>query len=132
MRQLLGSGWQRRPLVMGTRFAMAVPGNEIQADVVAAMATSAGGLTAPPLAAVSALLAGGDASDAMQTYAEWIADPMRRDGSYEFVAAAIAHLGGTPPGVAPPAAIAEFRSLYQCADELRHAFRTAREGLALP
>lgn len=132
VRQLLGSGWQWRPLVMGTWFALALPGDAIKEHVVTAMASSAGGLTAPPLAAVSALLAGAEAIGAMQTYAEWIADPSRRDGSHELVAAAIAHLGGTPPVVPSSGAVETFRSLYQRADDLRHAFRTAREGLASP
>ncbi|MFD6445920.1 hypothetical protein ACFWEJ_12525 [Promicromonospora sp. NPDC060204] len=129
VRQLLRSGW--RPLVMGTWFALAMPGDEIKDDVVTAMASSAGGLTAPPLAAVSALLAGAEAIGAMQTYAEWIGDPARRDGSQEVVAAAIADLGGTPPVVASPAAVSDFRALYQRADQLRHAFRAARGGVAL-
>ncbi|MFI2366674.1 hypothetical protein [Promicromonospora sp. NPDC019610] len=132
VRQLLRSGWMWRPLVMGTWFALAVPGDEIKDDVVTAMASSAGGLTAPPLAAVSALLAGAEAIGAMQTCAEWIGDPARRDGSYEVVAAAIAHVGGTPPVVASPSAVSDFRELYQRADELRHAFRAARGGVALP
>jgi hypothetical protein len=132
VRQLLGSGWQWRPLVMGTWFALALPSDEIRDDVVAAMTSAAGGLTAPPLAAVSALLADGEAIGAMRTYAEWIADPIRRDGSYELVSAAIAHLGGTPPVGPSSAAMETFQSLYQRADDLRHAFRTAREGLASP
>ncbi|MFJ3405337.1 hypothetical protein [Promicromonospora sp. NPDC090134] len=93
VRRLLGSGW--RPLVVGTWLALAMPGDEIKDGVVTAMTSSAGGLTAPPLAAVSALLAGVEAISAMQTYVEWIGDPARRDGSYEVVAAAITHLGGT-------------------------------------
>jgi hypothetical protein len=127
VRQLLGSGWQWRPLVMGTWFALALPSDEIEDDVVAAMASSAGGLTAPPLAAVSALLAGAEAIGAMRTYAEWIADPSRSDGSHELVAAAIAYLGGSPPVVPSSEAMETFQSLYQRADDLRHAFRTARE-----
>ena len=130
VRQLLGSGW--RPLVMGTWLALAMPGDEIKDGVVTAMTSSAGGLTAPPLAAVSALLAGVEAIGAMQTYVESIGDPARRDGSYEVVAAAIAHLGGTPPVAASPAAISAFRELYQRADELRQAFRAARGGMTLP
>lgn len=130
VRQLLRSGW--RPLTMGTWFALAMPGDEIKDDVLTAMASSAGGLTATPLAAVSALLAGAGAIGAMQTYAEWIGDPARRDGSYEVVASAIAHLGGTPPVVASPTAVTAFQALYQRADELRNAFRFARGGVALP
>lgn len=131
-RQLLRSGGQWRPLVMGAWFALAVPADEIEDDVVTAMASSAGGLTAPPLAAVSALLAGVGAIGALQTYAEWIADPDRRDGSYEVVAVAIAHLGGTAPVVVSAASASVFRRLYQRAGELRHAFLAARGGAVLP
>ncbi|WP_157236737.1 hypothetical protein [Promicromonospora sukumoe] len=128
--QLLDSAWGWRPLVMGTWFALAMPDDEVKHELVTAMASSAGGLTAPPLAAVSALVAGAEAIDALQTYAEWIADPLRRDGSYEVVAAGIVHLGGTPPAFASSASTAVFESLYRRAKELRLAFLDARNGLS--
>lgn len=74
--------------------------------------------------------ASAEAIGAIRTYAAWIADPCRKDGLHELVTAAIARLGGTPYLARSSGAMEAFQGLYRRADDLRHTFRTARQGPA--
>ena len=124
VRWLLSTGdWRRR--AMGAWFALAVPGLEVCDTVVASMDEANGDDSALPLAAVSAMLAGPDAVGAMETYLERITDQPRRDQSFEIVAAAIAHLGGTPPVAPATWAVEAFEELLATAQDLQQMFWSA-------
>ncbi|MEV0949696.1 DUF6000 family protein [Promicromonospora sp. NPDC050249] len=125
VRWLLNTGDWRR-MAMGAWFALAVPAEEVRDTVVAGMAESHRDDSALPLAAVSAMLAGQDALGAMETYLERIIDQPRRDQSFEIVAAAIAHLGGTPPVAPATWAVEAFEELLATAQDLQKTFRTRR------
>lgn len=124
VRDLLRASW--RPMVMGAWFALALPTGSVRDEVVAAMDRAQGSLTAVPLAAVSTRLAGPDAIGAMETYLAWAGDPLRRDGSYGVVCAAIAHLGETPPEAPTAQDVEIFGSLLEIASGLRSSFEAAR------
>jgi hypothetical protein len=125
VRWLLNTGDWRR-MAMGAWFALAVPAEEVRDTVVAGMAESHRDDSALPLAAVSVMLAGQDALGAMETYLERIIDQPRRDQSFEIVAAAIAHLGGTPPVAPATWAVEAFEELLATAQDLQKTFRTRR------
>jgi hypothetical protein len=72
------------------------------------------------------MLAGPDALGAMEAYLERIIDQPRRDQSFEIVAAAIAHLGGTPPVAPATWAVEAFDELLATAQDLQKTFRTRR------
>ncbi|WP_369371742.1 DUF6000 family protein [Promicromonospora sp. Populi] len=125
VRWLLDTGDWRR-MAMGAWFALAVPAEEVRETVVAGMAESHRDDSALPLAAVSAMLAGPDALGAMKAYLERIIDQPRRDQSFEIVAAAIAHLGGTPPVAPATWAVEAFEELLATAQDLQKTFRARR------
>jgi hypothetical protein len=72
------------------------------------------------------VLAGLDALEAMGAYLERIVDQLRRDQSFEIVAAAIAHLGGTPPVAPATWAVAAFEELLTTAQDLQETLQSAR------
>lgn len=113
-------------MAMGAWFALAVPAEEVRDTVVAGMAESNRDDSALPLAAVSAMLAGRDAVGAMETYVERITDQPRRDQSFEIVAAAIVHLGGTPPVAPATWAVKAFEEILATAQDLQKTFRNRR------
>ncbi|WP_454853934.1 hypothetical protein [Promicromonospora soli] len=125
VRWLLSTGDWRR-MAMGAWFALAVPADEVRDAVVAGMAESHRDDSSLPLAAVSSMLAGSDALGAMEIYLERIVDQPRRDQSFEIVAAAIAHLGGTPQVTPATWAIEAFQELLATAQDLQQTFRSAR------
>lgn len=125
VRWLLSTGGWRR-MAMGAWFALAVPAEEVRDAVVAGMAESSGEDSALPLATVSAMLAGPDALGSMETYLERIVDQPRRDQSFEIVAAAIAHLGGTPPVAPTMWATEAFKELLATAQALQRTFQSVR------
>jgi hypothetical protein len=116
--------WRRT--AMGAWFALAVPAEEVRAAVLAGMGEAPRDDSALPLATVSAMLAGPDSIGAMETYLDRIIDQPHRDQSFEIVAAAIAHLGGTPPAAPPAWAIETFEELLATAQDLQLTFRAAR------
>lgn len=92
---MLGCGaW--RPGVMGGWLALAVPAEPARADLLAAMQSSGGSLTAPVFATVLLLLTGADAIPSMTEYTQRQSSFERRDGSERFVAAALGRLGAIP------------------------------------
>ena len=113
-------------MAMGAWFALAVPAEEVRDTVVAGMAESHRDDSSLPLVAVSSLLVGSDAVGAMETYLDRIVDQPRRDQSFEIVAAAIAHLGGTPPMAPATWAVEAFQELLVTAQGLQRTFRSAR------
>lgn len=123
VRWLLSTGDWRR-MAMGAWFALAVPAEEVRDTVVAGMAESHRDDSALPLAAVGATLAGPDALGAMEAYIERIIDQPRRDQSFEIVASAVAHLGGTPPVAPATWAVEAFDELLATAQGLQKSFRT--------
>jgi hypothetical protein len=92
--QLLRGGW--RPRVMGAWFALFHSPSVVGQEVPRSLETSAGGLTAPPLATVASHLMGPVAVSALQVYAA--TEEASRDGSGQFIAAAIKHLGSAVGG----------------------------------
>jgi hypothetical protein len=113
-----------RPVVMGAWFSLAVPGQSIEKDVLAAMSDSKGSLTAPPLAVASTLVAGVRAVPAMINYVTFMAsDQSRPDGSESFVAAAVEHLGSHPPMTVTDHARQAFRGLFAVAIRLRETWQ---------
>jgi hypothetical protein len=90
-----------RPMVMGGWFSLRFAPDDVGRELRQAMHNSAGSLTAPPpLAVACVLIAGKDSLPDLEHYVR--ADP-GRDGSANFVAIAIEHLGGGPPKPHPGA-----------------------------
>ena len=111
-----------RPVVMGAWLALALPTEETRDLLVAAMRSSAGSLTAYPLATVCSIVVGADAVDAMSAYISFISDPLRDDRSGGFVAAAIEHLGGSPPVVPNDRNRQDLQEMHDVARRLQDAF----------
>lgn len=111
-----------RPVVMGAWFSLVVPAEEIRDDLLAAMARSRGSLTAPPLATAATVVAGARAVPAMTAYLDFIMD--RPDGSQDFVAAAMEHVGAEPPIVPGEERRQMFRDLLGVALRLRATARS--------
>jgi hypothetical protein len=88
---LLRSEW--RPRVMGAWYALLQEPHLVADELGQSMATSAGTLTAPPLATVTALLLGEAALPSLQAYATAAAANSYLGGD-GFVAAAMEHVGG--------------------------------------
>lgn len=88
--RLLADSWRER--VMGAWYALAFSPDDVGDALSRSLRTSAGSLTAPPLATVAAVLLGPSAAPAMAAY---VADGPA-DGSPGFVAAALEHLGAEP------------------------------------
>lgn len=84
-----------RPRVMGAWYALRQDADLVAEALVESLATSAGTLTAPPLATVTTLMLGEEALPPLNAYAAAAAaDPhLGADG---FIAAATERLGGTP------------------------------------
>jgi hypothetical protein len=123
VRWLLGnSNW--RPMVMGAWFSLAVPPESIMDALLAAMAASKGSLTAPPLAAAAAVVAGDAAVPAMTAYVSIMSASEWADGSQEVVAAAVEHLGADPGIVPSDTARIRFQEIRQVATSLRAALTT--------
>ena len=83
-----------RPVVMGAWFSLQFDKAEIGTELRQAMRSSAGSLTAPPLATACVLLLGSESLPDLDHYAS--TDP-GSDGSAQFVGAAMQFLGATPP-----------------------------------
>jgi hypothetical protein len=125
VRSMLRIGW--RPTVMAAWFSLAVPAESVAKELVVAM-SRAHGLTGPPLAVAATIVCDGAAVPAMVTYIDFMLDPLRRDGSEGFVAAAIEHLGAEPVVVPSADARSEFRDLREFALALREAFIDRRRA----
>lgn len=82
--ELLAADWRER--VVGAWYAVAHPTPAVRAAVLRSLETSAGSLTAPPLATAAVFLNGSAALPALCTY-----------GSGRFVAAVIETFGGPTP-----------------------------------
>jgi hypothetical protein len=92
---LLRSDW--RPRVMGAWFSPAHDVEAVRSAVLTSLETSGGYLTAPPLAAVAAVLCGNDALESLRIYRA--ADIAGAWGGASFIDATIEHLGSQPePG----------------------------------
>jgi hypothetical protein len=89
--RLLRSHW--RPRVMGAWYALFQDPAVIGAELLRSLETSAGDLTAPPLAAVSVAQMQRDALSALETYLR--VDLAHGYGAAGFVVAAIEQLGGS-------------------------------------
>lgn len=89
--RLLADSWRER--VMGAWYALAFSPDDVGDALSRSLRTSAGSLTAPPLATAAAVLLGPSAAPAMRAY---VADGPA-DGSPGFVAAALEHVGAEPP-----------------------------------
>ena len=90
---LLRGAW--RPRVMGAWFSLLHDSDAVTRAVLQSLETSAGSLTAPPLAVAGVLLAKHEAQGALAGY---VAQDVLHDwGSAAFVSAAIEHLGGRAP-----------------------------------
>ena len=90
---LLRGPW--RPRVMGAWFSLLHNSDAVTRAVLQSLETSAGSLTAPPLAVAAVLLAKHEAQGSL---AEYVAQDVLHDwGSATFVGAAIEHLGGPAP-----------------------------------
>lgn len=89
--ELLGGLW--RPRVMGAWFA-AGREERLAEELLRSLETSAGSLTAPPLATVALRGLGTAAAPALQTYLA--VDLERQHGSARFIAAALKRLGSPP------------------------------------
>lgn len=87
--RLLRGEW--RPRVMGAWFAAGRHDPEVLETLLWSLTTSAGSLTAPPLATVAIVNAGVRAVDALHGYLE--TEVAHVDGSGRFIAAALEHLG---------------------------------------
>ena len=83
-----------RPVVMGAWFSLRFSTAEIGVELRRAMERSLGSLTAPPLATACVLVAGVESLPELEHYVR--TDP-GDDGSAQFVAAAMEHLGALPP-----------------------------------
>ncbi len=90
---LLRGAW--RPRVMGAWFSLLHNGGAVTRAVLQSLETSAGSLTAPPLAVAAVLLA---KHEAQSSLAEYVAqDVLHNWGSAAFAGAAIEHLGRRAP-----------------------------------
>lgn len=118
---MLGTGhW--RPVVMGAWFSVAVPAESVADDLLAAMSQSQGSLTAPPLAAAATVVAGPAAVPAMIAYIDFMAST-RRDGSEDFVAAAVEYLGAESPLTPTDSGRRAFHDIHVIAMRLREDSR---------
>lgn len=95
--RLLRIDW--RPRVMGAWFALFRPPSAVGPELLRSLETSGGSFTALPLATVAAHVLGEAALPSLMRYAA--TEEASRDGSGQFVAAAIEALGAAPAG--PPA-----------------------------
>jgi hypothetical protein len=86
---LLRSDW--RPRAMGAWYSVFHDRSTMAAPLLESLRTSAGSLTAPPLAVAAVEIAGVGALDSLRAYNE--VDQRQGLGSSGFVAAAIEHLG---------------------------------------
>ncbi len=93
--RLLRSEW--RPRVMGAWFA-AGRTTRLASELLRSLETSAGTLTAPPLAAVAVHGLGSAAQPALLAYLR--IDLEQQHGSAGFIAAALERLGAAPEGIA--------------------------------
>lgn len=91
--RLLRDDW--RPRVMGAWYAVVLDSRALREVLSASLVSSAGSLTAPPLAAAATALLGADAIPALEAYAGG-ASANSYLGSEGFVAACIERLGGDP------------------------------------
>lgn len=124
VRDLLAGDWRQK--VVGAWLALAVPADEVREAVLDAMAQAQSDRPALPLAAVSALLAGPAAIEAMDAYLERAADQSRPDDSFEIVTAAVAHLGQSPVQAPPAWAVEAFEEMMAAAADLQQAFGAVR------
>ena len=90
---LLRGEW--RPRVMGAWFSLLHESDAVTRAVLQSLQTSAGSLTAPPLAVAAVLLAEHEAQGALAAY--FAQDVLHGWGSAAFASAAIEHLGGQTP-----------------------------------
>jgi hypothetical protein len=93
--RLLRSEWW--PRVMGAWFA-AGRAERLASELLWSLETSAGSLTAPPLAAVAIHGLGSEAQPALPAHLR--VDPEQQYGAARFIAAALEWLGATPEGIA--------------------------------
>ncbi|MGW2090858.1 DUF6000 family protein [Promicromonospora sukumoe] len=119
---LRGGGW--REMTMGAWFALAVPADDVRGAVLEAW-SAVGRHAAGPLTSASVLVIGPDAIPAMRSFVAR-SDGYDDPGTAEYVSAAIAHLGGSPPSAPNPAMQASFEESLDIAAELRSDFLARR------
>ena len=90
--RFLRSEW--RPRVMGAWYAVCQNREAIQAELMRSLETSAGSLTAPPLAIAAAFLFGAEAIPSLTAYVA--SEAAARDGSGSFVQMVADHVAGRP------------------------------------
>lgn len=97
--RLLGDDW--RPRVMGAWYSVVLNSRSLRDPLCASLVSSAGSLTAPPLALAATVVLGAEALPALHAYAVRAAadEYLGADG---FVAACIEHLGGDPASPVTP------------------------------
>jgi hypothetical protein len=79
---------------MGAWYAVCQTPEAIQAELLHSLETSAGSLTAPPLATAAAFLLGADATPSLMAYVA--GEAAARDGSGRFVQMVADHVAGRP------------------------------------
>ncbi len=90
----LRSEW--RPRVMGAWYSVCQGPETIRAELLRSLESSAGSLTAPPLATAAAFVLGGDALPSLKIYISKLIAASDSDGSADFVHLLVNHLEGRP------------------------------------
>jgi hypothetical protein len=112
---LLRGEW--RPRVMGAWFSLLQDSDAVTRAVLQSLETSAGSLTAPPLAVAAVLLAKHEAQSSLTQY---LAQDVLHDwGSAAFVGAAIEHVGGRAPMELSDRDRSGFEQLHEVGKALR-------------